>query len=79
VTSGTCSTSTSAWRASAEVSVSVTPGFRRRPISSVPSLKGGRKVVGKNGTAAAATSTATPAAAMAAFGAVQHAPAETLR
>jgi hypothetical protein len=32
-------------------------------------LKGGRKVVGKNGTAAAATTTATPAAAIAAFGA----------
>ena len=40
--------------ASAEVSASVTPGLRRMPISSVPSLKGGRKVVAKNGTVAAA-------------------------
>ena len=34
-------------------------GLRRMPISSVPSLKGGRKVLGKKGTATAATRTAT--------------------
>ena len=38
-------------------------------MSKVPSLNGGRKVVGKNGTAAAATITATPDAASAALGA----------
>ena len=65
MTSGTWRTSTSAWLASAADSASVTPGFRRMPMSSVPSLKGGKKVVGKNGTAATESTTATALTAMA--------------
>ncbi len=68
VTSGTCFTSTSACCASTVDSARVTPGLSRMPISKVPSLNGGRKVVGKNGTAAAAIATATAPAVTAALG-----------
>ncbi|MNV42898.1 hypothetical protein D3C71_1345960 [compost metagenome] len=68
VTSGTWRTSTSAWRASALDSASVTPGLSRMPMSSVPSLNGGKNVVGKNGTAAADSATATALTARAVRG-----------
>ncbi|MNT49623.1 hypothetical protein D3C72_1864870 [compost metagenome] len=68
VTSGTWRTSTSAWRASAVDSASVTPGFRRMPMSSVPSLNGGKKVVGKKGTATTDSTTATALTAIATRG-----------
>ena len=56
-----------------EDSAKVTPGFKRKPISKVPSLNGGRKVVAKKGTATADNTAATPPAINADFGAISTA------
>jgi hypothetical protein len=66
--SGTALSSFSAWLANSEDSARVAPGLRRMSTISVPSLNGGRKVFGKNGTETAATATASPPAAKAAQG-----------
>ena len=45
------------------VSLKVVPGLSLRPTNATPSLKGGKNVVGKNGTAAMANTAAMPPAA----------------